>query len=406
MRFAAIRHTGARLAITAGLAGLLFFAGTVPTFADTQSDLATAQSQLAQIGRQYQQLQNDLQRAAQELESTKGEIESTSQKLAAAQDNLSSSTSLDYKTGGAKLSAVILGATNFNDLISRVFYMNKLSDAKAETIRDVKELKEQLEQQESDQENRLNATQEQVDAAAANQQQAQALVNSLSAEVKAELEAQAAQDAALAAGLQSSDDATNAPAVGNVSGSTDADIDSSNMQDTEKTEDAASGKENAGQDAPAAAPSPSPAPEQPTEQKPEQKPAAQQPAPSKPSLPQHPTGSSPIAIALQYQGAPYVYGGKSPSAGGFDCSGLVYFAYKQCGISLPGNSDAQMSYIKSNGFFTTDVNQLSYSDLVFFPGHVGFYVGNGQIYGARRPGTSASTTLMKYFGTFLGGGHL
>lgn len=396
MRFDSIRRCGARIAITAGLAGVLSFAGAVPAFADTQSDLAAAQSQLAQIGQEYQQLQNNLQKAAQDLETTKGKIETTSNKLADAQDTLSSSTSFDYKTGGAKLSTVVLGATNFNDLISRVFYMNKLSDAQADAIRDVKDLKQQLENQQNEQEQRLNETQKQVDATAANQQQAQALVNSLSAEVKAELEAKAAQDAALAAGLQSSDDATNAPAGGNVSGNTGTE--QGGNSDNGGTS-GNKGETNGGTDTPAPSPAPAPTPT---------------PQPSKPSggnnggssLPQNPTGSSPIAVALQYQGAPYVYGGKSPSAGGFDCSGLVYFAYKQCGIYIPGDSYSQMSYIKSNGFFTTDVNQLSYGDLIFFPGHVGFYVGNGQIYGARRPGKGASTTSMSYFGTFLGGGHL
>lgn len=394
MRFDSIRRRGARIAITAGLAGVLSFTGSVPAFADTQSDLASAQTQLAQIGREYQQLQNNLQEAAQKLESTKGQIEDTSDKLAAAQDTLSSSASLDYKTGGAKLSTVVLGATNFNDLISRVFYMNKLTNAQAEAIRDVKDLKQQLEDQQNEQEKRLNETQEQVDAAAANQQQAQALVNSLSDEVKAELEAKAAQDAALAAGLQSSSDATDAPAGGSVSGNTDSGQNGT-TGNTNSNNNQGTNNESHGGTAP----------------KPDQKPDSNKPSGGNSgnggsSLPQNPTGSSPIAIALQYQGAPYVYGGKSPADGGFDCSGLVYFSYKQCGITLPGTSDGQMSYIKSNGFFTTDVNQLSYGDLVFFPGHVGFYVGNGQIYGARKPGTGASTTLMKYFGTFLGGGHL
>lgn len=394
MRFVSIHRFGARAVITAGLAGALSFVGSVPAFADTQSDLAAAQSQLAQIGREYQQLQNDLQKAAQDLESTKGKIAETSDKLTVAQETLSSSASFDYKTGGAKLSTVVLGATNFSDLISRVFYMNKLSDAQAAAIRDVKSLKDQLESEQSEQEQRLDETQQQVDATAANQQQAQSLVNSLSAEVKAELEAKAAQDAALAAGLQSSDDATNAPAGGSISGNTD-----SGKKDNDESK-GTDGGSNGGTVAPA--PSPAPAPEP----KPEPKPQPSKPSGGNSSLPQNPTGSSPIAVALQYQGAPYVYGGKSPAAGGFDCSGLVYYAYKQCGISIPGDSDSQMAYIKGNGFFTTDINQLSYGDLVFFPGHVGFYVGNGQIYGARRPGVGASTTYMKYFGTFLGGGHL
>ena len=388
MRFDSIRHRGARIAITAGLAGALLCSGTAPAFADTQSELASAQEQLAQIGREYQQLQSSLQQAASDLETTKSELVDTADKLAEAQENLSASTSFDYKTGKAKLGSMVLGASNFNDLISRVLYMNKVSDAQTEAINNVKTLKQQLEDKQDEQEQQLKSTQEQVDAAAANQQQAQALVNSLSAEVKAELEAKAAADAALAAGLQSSNDAENAPAGGSITGDQSA---QDAVKDT-TTSDSGTGNGNSQQ-------------QQQQQQQP-QKPAENKPSNGGSSLPQNPTGGSPIAIALQYQGAPYVYGGSSPSQGGFDCSGLVYFAYKQCGITLPRTDSAQRSYIQSHGFFTTDVNQLSYGDLVFFPGHVAFYVGNGQIYGARKPGTGASTTSMKYFGTFLGGGHL
>ena len=116
--------------------------------------------------------------------------------------------------------------------------------------------------------------------------------------------------------------------------------------------------------------------------------------------------SSPIAHALAMAGAPYVSGGESMAEGGFDCSGLVYYAYRQVGITLPRSSSSQREYFRNNGRWTTDRSQLQYGDVVFFPGHVAFYVGNGQVYGARRPGVGASTTSMGYFGTFLGGGQL
>lgn len=381
------RRRVAHAAVAAGLAGVLIGSFPASAFADTQSDLASAQTQLAEIGREYQQLQGSLQQAASDLETTKGEIVDTAEKLDEAQKTLSASTSVDYKTGAAKLGAVVLGATNFNDMISRVFYMNKLSEAQAKAIDEVKTLKQQLEEKQGEQEQRLKETQEQVDAAAANQKEAQALVSSLSSEVKAELEAKAAQDAALAAGLQSSDDASNAPAGGSVTGSQDIqDAVKDTAQDDSTGDKNSGGTENSNQQT-------------------EQKPASGKPSGGS-SLPQNPSGSNPLAVALQYQGAPYVWGGSSPSQGGFDCSGLVYFSYLQCGITLPRTDSGQREYIKSHGFFTTDVSKLSYGDLVFFPGHVAFYVGNGQIYGARRPGVGASTTSMSGFGTFLGGGHL
>ena len=372
-------RSAARLFVSAGLAGTLMVTA-VPgiTYADTQSDLASAQTRLEALGREYTELQESLQKAGADLETTKGEIDDTSQKLTDAQDRLSASVSADYKTGGAKLGAVVLGSTNFNDLLSRITYMNKFSDAQTDAINDVKDLKSQLEQQQAEQEQRLKDTQAQVDQAASNQKQAQELVNSLSAEAKAELEAQASQNSAIAAGLKSSEDATKAPAGGAITGGESVDNAVQPDQTTPNSQPA---------------PSPSPAPSTPSQD-------------NGSALPSNPTGGSPLAIALQYAGTPYIYGSASPANGGFDCSGLVQFAYAQCGIYLPRTDSAQRSYIQSNGFFTTDVNQLSYGDLVFFPGHVAFYVGDGMIYGAQAPGSPTGTANMKYFGTFLGGGHL
>ena len=46
-----------------------------------------------------------------------------------------------------------------------------------------------------------------------------------------------------------------------------------------------------------------------------------------------------VGIAMQYLGVPYVYGGASPS--GFDCSGLIMYAYSQIGVSLPHHAASQ-----------------------------------------------------------------
>jgi peptidoglycan DL-endopeptidase CwlO len=80
-----------------------------------------------------------------------------------------------------------------------------------------------------------------------------------------------------------------------------------------------------------------------------------------------------VGIALQYIGVPYVWGGSSPS--GFDCSGLVMYAYAQMGISLPHSSYAMWNYGTA-----VPEDQLQPGDLVFFNGlgHVGIYIGNGQ----------------------------
>lgn len=78
------------------------------------------------------------------------------------------------------------------------------------------------------------------------------------------------------------------------------------------------------------------------------------------------------AVALQYQGVPYRYGGADPS--GFDCSGLVMFVYAQFGISLPHSSASQ-------GAIGTRIAPEAAvpGDLVILDGggHIGIYLGGG-----------------------------
>jgi peptidoglycan DL-endopeptidase CwlO len=93
-------------------------------------------------------------------------------------------------------------------------------------------------------------------------------------------------------------------------------------------------------------------------------------------------GGQAVAIAEQYLGVPYVWGGASPS--GFDCSGLVMYVYAQLGVSLPHNAAAQMASLPA-----VPLNALEPGDLVFFNGasHVGIYVGNGTMIHAPHTGT-------------------
>ena len=104
------------------------------------------------------------------------------------------------------------------------------------------------------------------------------------------------------------------------------------------------------------------------------------------------------------EGQPYVWGGDSLADGGFDCSGLVVYAYSCIGVSLPHNSGSLMNYCKNYGYFTTDISRLQYGDLVFWSGHVAFYVGNGMVFGATTFGQPAGYGQISWYGTPLGGG--
>jgi len=89
-----------------------------------------------------------------------------------------------------------------------------------------------------------------------------------------------------------------------------------------------------------------------------------------------------IDAARSAVGVPYVYGGASP--GGFDCSGLVMWAYRQAGVRLPHSSTQQM---RSGRRVTR--RAIRPGDLVFgyYGEHVGLYAGHGVVIAAPRTGT-------------------
>lgn len=85
-------------------------------------------------------------------------------------------------------------------------------------------------------------------------------------------------------------------------------------------------------------------------------------------------GKSVIDYATQFVGNPYVWGGSSLT-NGTDCSGFVMSVYNNFGVSLPHSSSA----LRSQGYDVGGLDNAQPGDIVCYSGHVGLYVGNGQI---------------------------
>jgi len=93
--------------------------------------------------------------------------------------------------------------------------------------------------------------------------------------------------------------------------------------------------------------------------------------------------------AVQFIGYRYRWGGTGP--GGFDCSGLTSYVYRQYGVGLPHSAAGQFS--TRYGAMIGNMGSLAPGDLVFFANtgghrgisHVAIYIGGGQIVHAMTP---------------------
>jgi len=94
------------------------------------------------------------------------------------------------------------------------------------------------------------------------------------------------------------------------------------------------------------------------------------------------SGGAGAALAYAYAqlGKPYCYAGVGPSC--FDCSGLTMMAWAQAGVSMPHGSTEQW-----NMFPHVPLSQAQPGDLIVWDGHVGLYVGGGQVLHAPHTGT-------------------
>lgn len=85
-----------------------------------------------------------------------------------------------------------------------------------------------------------------------------------------------------------------------------------------------------------------------------------------------------VTFALQQLGDAYVWGAEGPDS--WDCSGLVQGAYRQIGVELEHWSEAQRSAGRE-----VSASEALPGDIMWWPGHVGIYLGDGELVGAQTP---------------------
>ena len=411
-----------------GLSLTLAFS-TVPTYAfgatssaEMQSELDQARAKLQEYSQQASERFSELEQAQANLEDTRAQISDTQSQietkqseLTDAQTELSGIMSDNYKDD-TNFVGYVLRSTSFDDLASRVYYANKVSEketnAIAEVVKIQSELQEQkskLEQEEKEEENLLEqskASYEQIQSVISNQR---SYVNNLSEEVRKQIEAeeaarkqaeeeakrqaeaeaaeaarkQAEAEAAAAASRDNTGDESNSDAAADNGGSQRGDDSSSNERSNSNSGGNSDERQDSGSKRDSGSNSNSNSDGGSSSNKRSESKSSSNSGKSKSNSSSGSSGSSSrksygsgisavIAAAKSQLGVSYSYAGNAIAGQEFDCSGLVWWAFRQAGYSIPrgqrmanGYNNSMIGWVMQHGL-KTSISQLEPGDLMFW----------------------------------------
>ncbi|MEE6708907.1 NlpC/P60 family protein [Lacticaseibacillus paracasei] len=353
--------------------------------------IQTANEKTAKLSNDVSNKALDIKNAEEKISASQAKIASYNQQIVKAQvevgkrkDNLKEQLiSLQKQVGNSVTGNIyfdfVLNSNSLTDLVGRSLTVNKLSQASAEALQAVKDSQAKVKTLQTEQEAKqetLVATKSQLESDKAKIESLKSDAEKSASDLQQTLEANKDKLAQLAA---SEDAAKVAAATAAVAATPSASSTST------ASSSAASSSVNTSTNTSTTSASSSAS-------------ASQAPASNNSSV--SVSGGSIASNAAKYIGVPYVYGGTSPS--GFDCSGLIYYAAKEAGISLPRTSQAQSTL----GSYVS-VSDLKAGDLVFWGGvgsayHVGIYIGGGQYLHAPAPGQNVTIQSMAYFAPSFG----
>lgn len=379
--------------------------------AATQAELDAANARLDELFEEVQDAYAELSVAVYDLEVVKNEIveleeqiRQTEADLAVQQDLLGAQVSQAYKSGPATMLDMVLNATTFDDLVTRVLYANKITERFNDNVNTVKDLRARLQEQraelavkQAEQEQLVAIQEDKARAAEAAEQAQQEYVNGLSSTLLAALEqaraaeAVAAQARAEEAMFADQEEEARAEAQ-----------EQQRMVDEERAEEARRRAEEAAAAAAAAA-------------------AASQArssyvevAPYVESAASGDQRSIAVNAALSQVGLPYIWGTEAPGVG-FDCNSLTHWAWSVAGVNIPYPSGTymygQFQWLRASGHWVYNVSDLQPGDLVFYSHnggascyHVAMYIGGGQVVHAHSYRLGVTVTDIGAVNGFCGGG--
>ena len=378
-------------AVTAGLVCALTVTSSFPitvAYAAQPAEIQAASDKIDSLAADLKDCQKSLdenegqlQQTATDIVNKEQEITETTQKLDAAKEMLSKRVRSSYKSGVSSVLELLMGSTNMQDLISRIHYMDSVSQEDARTIDNVRDLsrelsnqKTALETKQAEEQAQGKKLQAQIDDIQSKLNEAQTYYNSLSAEAQAAIQKQTentdSQAAFVMGAIQENSD--NAPsASGNLSAQSDNQRSSSNTSSSSSSSNSSSSRSHS-----------------------------------------YSNAGGPVANAYQFlgKGYSYIWGSNNPSNGGFDCSGFTQYIFGLAGYPISRTTYTQSDEIIKKGNWKTDPSQLVAGDLVFFNNceHVGIYVGGDQFIHSSCSRGPVCVSLSGYlsYSSFYGGGSI
>lgn len=356
-----MRHLSAASTIRVALVGAaccaLLLSPTVAPGAPTNAKIEAARDQadaarsrledlaadLEERTEEYLEFQSELEQTRSRIRTAENELDSATRELDASEALLNRRASAIYRTGGLDFFSVVVGASDFTDLVSRIDLMRRVSRTDAAVVASVKETRARIEKL------KRGLTQRKAE---------QVALRDRAVSKKREVESALRAQKKYLAGL-------------------DAKVRALVVEERERQERLA--REAAAKAAVA---------------------NRGRVDPSRPFDPAKLGTPHPevVAVSKQYLGVPYVWGGTTPK--GFDCSGLTQFSYRRIGINIPRTSRSQFrygAYIPPNR-----LDLLRPGDLVFFgrngdPNrvhHVGIFAGGDDFVHAPYTGAVVSVSSL------------
>lgn len=377
--------------------------------AEIKKDLSEADAKVADVLIDLKEINNEISRLNDELnhneemiekaegniaktektiEEIEGEIDRLEKVIEERFDILKERASSYQKTGGnVGYMEVLFGSTSFNDFISRVSAVTKITESDAELIKRQEEDKAQVEIHQAEVEVQLNEhldmklelegmkelIKEQQEETKENKKKLKKKEKELTSLVK-ELKTEDSTLSALESQINQNISSLQTPVTVATTSNNNNDNSNNNTNSSSNTNDNLTTVAKSSD--------------------------TSNDTPSKPS----PNSSSAIEAGHSQVGTSYKSGGKNPS--GFDCSGFVSWAYGQTGKSIPSSTQLLRGMGQK-----VSLSEAQPGDLIFFDtnrpdGHVGIYLGNGQFIGSQSSTGVAVASLSNSYWSKTFDGHV